>query len=248
MKKLQKVYYIFLYFFCYISFCISRPFILSFEGVSGAGKSTLSKIFADAVRAPLGLKFSSQFTRSSVFNDFLNDKKRWAYTISHYFLTMRLDVLNNLVVSNQDKGLVILERSPYTQLFTFSRLFWQEGDLSDVEWLLFKKEAEILIELCPYKPDAVVYIRTPADTCFERVQARKEQKIDAVGLPLEFLQALEICHEDWLKNNNLISQIFAGTPILILDGFPDFKNDPIVQQEYIEKIKNFIDGERDNNY
>jgi deoxyadenosine/deoxycytidine kinase len=226
-------------FFCIVFFLqmSSKPLIISFEGNTGAGKSTLLKIAAQHFNACVGKKFSDVLIQSPLFQEFLKDKKRWAYTVSHLFLTMRLDVINR-AVRECDGGLVMLERSPYSQLFAFAKLFFDEGSMNLLEWQIFKKESELLIELNP-KPDGIIYVRTPPLICLERANARNSQ----LNLPLfeyDFLQKLNICHEDWLINNNLVSPLFKNIPVLVIDGMQDFVHDEQIARQYIQKISELI--------
>ena len=49
------------------------------------------------------------------------------------------------------------------------------------------------------EPDLILYLRTPADVCMARIKER--DRVEEVGIPLEYLQQLEGLHDEWLMDN-----------------------------------------------
>jgi deoxyadenosine/deoxycytidine kinase len=49
------------------------------------------------------------------------------------------------------------------------------------------------------EPDAIIYLRTPAEVCLQRIfdRGREEER----GIPVDYLLQLEHLHDQWLLNN-----------------------------------------------
>jgi deoxyadenosine/deoxycytidine kinase len=49
------------------------------------------------------------------------------------------------------------------------------------------------------QPDVILYLRTPAQTCLERISERGRS--EETGISLEYLEQLEKLHDEWLLNH-----------------------------------------------
>jgi deoxyadenosine/deoxycytidine kinase len=49
------------------------------------------------------------------------------------------------------------------------------------------------------EPDRIMYLRTPAEVCLERIEARG--RAEESTIPIEYLRDLEILHDEWLIDN-----------------------------------------------
>jgi len=50
-------------------------------------------------------------------------------------------------------------------------------------------------------PDKIVYLRTPAEVCHERIEQRGRNEENKI--PIEYLRDLEVLHDEWLLDNPL---------------------------------------------
>ena len=58
---------------------------------------------------------------------------------------------------------------------------------------------EFFERLASLQPDLILYLRTPAEECLERI--RERDRSEEVGIGLEYLLQLENLHDEWLLNH-----------------------------------------------
>ena len=71
--------------------------------------------------------------------------------------------------------------------------------MNDSEWHLYQELWNFLAKNYCEKPDKIIYLRTPAELCLERIKMRgrsEEQK-----MPLDYLKRLEDLHDEWLMDH-----------------------------------------------
>jgi deoxyadenosine/deoxycytidine kinase len=49
------------------------------------------------------------------------------------------------------------------------------------------------------EPDVILYLRTPAEVCLQRIKTRG--RTEETGIPLDYLSQLEHLHDEWLLDN-----------------------------------------------
>ena len=90
--------------------------------------------------------------------------------------------------------------------------------MSETEWQVYCRMWEWLQNKWCVEPDKIVYLRTPAEVCHERIDARgrgEEKKI-----PLEYLRDLEVLHDEWLFDNPLA---------VVVDGCKHWEAEPFLK-------------------
>ena len=118
--------------------------------------------------------------------------------------------------------MVALERSIFCDRYVFALNCFQSGLMAEWEWQIYCLIWDFINSQnwCA-RPDLVVYVRTPAEVCLERILDKRGRKEEA-AIPLEYLQALEVLHDEWLASPALPeSQCLVNgilTPVLYLDG------------------------------
>ena len=166
------------------------------------------------------------------------DEKRWAYTFQSYVLLTRVD---QLLQDDSQGGMHyvrIVERSIYSGKYCFAQVAKDIGTMNDLEWSLYKKfwdrECVRVIE----RPVGFVYLRTPYEICYNRIMGRG--RFEESQITLDYLQALEQKHENWFMHKKGVDDYVLSQPQLILDFSQDVLNDKVLQQKYLELIKDFI--------
>lgn len=233
MAMVNKHFYFIICLLCHMS---SQALVISLEGNCGVGKSTLAKILMKELETPPLTEQWSQWVNKPLFGLFLQDKQRWAYTMSHFISCIRFQAYASAVKEYQSAPLFILDRSVFTQMYAFSRMFYDEGSMSELEWQLFLQECGLCFQMLNYKIDGFIYVKTDVATAYERIQKRKPYD---EYLSYAFLTALECYHERWLIQKDLIPG-FACPPILVIDSTKDFRTDMQEQQRIIAQVRDFI--------
>jgi deoxyadenosine/deoxycytidine kinase len=181
------------------------------EGNIAAGKSTLGRQLAasptfEFVPEPVE-RWQGGFA-ANLLERFYTDTRRWAFTLQICAFVTRTQALQ--AHSPNPDRVTVFERSIYCDRHVFAKNLHQHGFMDDTEWALYLHFWNHQRDSAPI-PDAILYLRTPADECFRRLQirARAEEKT----IPLEYLQQLEARHDEWL-----LSPENAGYPVVVLDG------------------------------
>jgi deoxyadenosine/deoxycytidine kinase len=162
------------------------------EGNIGSGKSTaLAEITSLTVRQ--------------------EPVKHWGPLLDLYYadpatwsLAFNLKVLHSF----HDTGRAhVIERSPGACRHVFGQLAYNDNHLSPAAWEVFKEYHDLL----GWEPDAYVYIDTPPDVCYSRLQQRGREC--EAGVTEEYLKRIEFQYQNFLK--------FAKVPVIRLDGLRD---------------------------
>ncbi len=181
------------------------------EGNIAAGKTTLGKRLTaspafEFVPEPVD-RWQDGFA-ANLLERFYTDTARWAFTLQICAFVTRTQALQAHTADLQ--RVKVFERSIYCDRHVFAKNLHQHGFMDDTEWALYLHFWNHLHDSAPI-PDAILYLRTPAEECYRRLQirARSEEKT----IPLEYLQQLEARHDEWL-----LTPDNAGYPVVVLDG------------------------------
>lgn len=175
--------------------------MILFEGNIAAGKSTIGRRLAESelfgfVEEPVGAW--QQDFEENLLDLFYRDTNRWAFTFQLAAFTTRAKTWTE-VLSMIDHRNVVLERSIYCDRFVFAKNCYQSGLMKKTEWQLYCKLWDWLESNWCTEPDKIVYLRTPAEVCLERIEARGRD--EETTIPIEYLRDLEILHDEWLIDN-----------------------------------------------
>lgn len=177
-----------------------RTMIL-FEGNIAAGKSTVGRRLAESelfgfVEEPVGAW--QQDFEENLLDLFYRDTNRWAFTFQLAAFTTRAKTWTE-VLAIIDHRNVVLERSIYCDRYVFAKNCYQSGLMKKTEWQLYCKLWDWLESNWCAEPDKIVYLRTPAEVCLERIETRG--RAEETTIPIEYLRDLEVLHDEWLIDN-----------------------------------------------
>jgi deoxyadenosine/deoxycytidine kinase len=168
------------------------------EGNIGAGKSTLGRTLAESglfafIEEPVEV-WQKGFA-ANLLDAFYADMKRWAFTFQITAFVTRAKTWKE-VLALTDHSRVVLERSIFTDRYVFAANSHQLGGMSDVEWQVYCGLWDFLVSNYCVEPDCILYYRTPAEVCVERMKSRGRS--EEAGVSLEYLRQLEALHDQWL--------------------------------------------------
>jgi deoxyadenosine/deoxycytidine kinase len=225
---------------------MKKTFLLQVEGNIGSGKSTFLKVmetqygeYIDIVYEPVKeWQTVCDEDGTNLLNHFYQNMKRWGYTMQNYVFLTRVFSLLSLKHSN--KKLRIAERSIYTDYYIFAKMCYEHGNMSLMEYTMYKKWFNVLEEQYEsvVKPDAIVYIKTDPSVAMERM--KKRGRGEEVNVSMEYLEELSNKHDEMMKQ--------MKCPVYVLDGNIEFEKDIKRQQEMIEHLKLFLSQFRWNEH
>jgi deoxyadenosine/deoxycytidine kinase len=191
------------------------------EGNIGAGKTTVGRKIAasgifDFIEEP-----TSQWREGFAANMlelFYSDTKRWAFTFQICAFVTRAKTWNEVTKFTYHNQ-VILERSIYCDRHVFAKNCYTTGLFSEAEYQLYCGMWDFTVSQYCDEPDAIIYLRTPAEVCLERIKDRG--RVEEMAIPLEYLLQLEKLHDEWLLDN---------PKSIILDGENHWTAQEVVDQ------------------
>jgi deoxyadenosine/deoxycytidine kinase len=171
------------------------------EGNIGAGKTTVGRALAAGgtfgfIEEPTGI-WREGFA-ANMLGLFYDDPKRWAFTFQICAFITRAKTWQE-VLALTDHSKVILERSIFCDRYVFAENCYRTGLMEASEYQVYRGLWEFLVANYCVEPDLILYLRTPAEICLDRIEqrGRSEEK----SIPLEYLQQLERLHDEWLINH-----------------------------------------------
>src|SRR5512138_2216115 len=140
------------------------------EGNIAAGKTTLGHDLAETgqfafIPEPVD-RWQSGFA-ANLLERFYTDTPRWAFTLQICAFITRTQAISQL----PEHEAVMFERSIYCDRHVFAKNLHRQGLMDDTEWALYLHFWDHLVSTAP-APDAIIYLRTPAEECFRRLRQR----------------------------------------------------------------------------
>lgn len=237
---------------------------VSIEGNIAVGKSTFARLLQSAcpdwevVAEPVskwqniesgaskGTDASPQTTVSNLLQMMYQDPQRWSYTFQTFSCMTRLRTQLQpppaRLLRSEGVPVQVYERSVYSDRYIFALNMFELDCINSTEWAVYQDWHSLLVEQFGHQVEleGIIYLRAPPTTCLERLhrRGRAEEK----GVELDYLEKLHVQHERWLveKSTETHFEKLKQLPVLQLDASVEFKSDPVVQEEFITKIKNFF--------
>ena len=152
------------------------------EGNIGGGKSTILNMISQRTRIPVFLEpVDTEWKQGLEY--FYTDNSRWGFTFN----------LNVLMTYNRWKNndfKAIYERCPLSSKEVFSKLQHDSGKMTNYENEMYQ---ELYAKLA-WEPEVVIYIKTPAHVCYERMNSRGREC--EANVPLDYLTKVHEKYED----------------------------------------------------
>jgi deoxyadenosine/deoxycytidine kinase len=211
------------------------------EGNIGVGKSTFLTLLKkhsstiEVLTEPVE-NWSSESFGQSLLANFYQDISRWAYTLET--LTMVCRAEDHMREQNHPNRNRILERSIYSGHYCFAKNCYEGGYVSPIEWEVYNKLANILVQKNCIPPLGFIYLRATPQVCFDRVV--KRNRPSEKNLTLEYITDIGKLHDRFLIEKTGISAALVSIPVLVLDCNEDFLEHPARMREHVAKIEQFL--------
>jgi deoxyadenosine/deoxycytidine kinase len=154
------------------------------EGNIGCGKSTLLSRLASETRIPVFLEPVDNEWKEGLTH-FYEDPLRWGFSFN-------LKVLQTYYKWKNINFLSIYERSPLSCRNIFFAQQVKEGAMTNFEIELFDE----FFKQMSWKPDVLIYVKTPPQVCFDRMFSRARECEG--GVPITYLESIHNQYEEML--------------------------------------------------
>ncbi len=171
------------------------------EGNIGAGKTTVGMALATSgefafIEEPTAM-WREGFA-ANMLELFYTDTPRWAFTFQICAFVTRAKTWHDISTLT-DHRRVVLERSIFCDRYVFAENCYRTGLFSLQEYQLYCRLWDFMMSHYCDQPDLILYLRTPAQVCLERIIARRRS--EESGIALDYLLQLERLHDEWLLDD-----------------------------------------------
>ena len=199
-------------------------------GNIGAGKTSLT----ERIGARLGWRTDFESVADNPYlPDFYNDMHAWSFHLQIFFLGHRAD---QYLEAAHDPRSVILDRSIYEDAYIFSRALHHMGDLSERDYIAYRKLFDLVVNSLP-QPNLLVYLKCPANILIKRIHKRARNM--EAGITAEYLSLLESFYDEWLLSFDLCPVLTVRTDDI------DFVHHPGGLELVVERIQEKLGGKEE---
>src|SRR5512143_2458603 len=186
-------------------------------GNIGAGKTSLT----ERLGSRLGWKTAFESVADNPYlADFYTDMRSWAFHLQVFFLGHRAEQYLEAV---RDPRSAILDRSIYEDFFIFSRALYHMGDVSERDYLAYRRLFELVVNSLP-RPNLLIYLKAPVNVLIDRIRRRARGM--ETGITPEYLTLLDSFYNDWLSAFDMCPVITIRTDDL----------DYVHQQQHLDTV------------
>ncbi|MBP6892405.1 deoxynucleoside kinase [Candidatus Babeliales bacterium] len=214
--------------------------MIMIEGNVGVGKSTFLNYLNQHLDIDVIFEPNQLWQNVDGYNlleQFFLDQKRWAYTCQSYILCTRIDQIVAELCDSK-KQYCFIERSMYSGRYCFAKVAQEIELMNGLEWRLYQKLWDREIVRIKHVPAGFIYLRTSAENCLQRIKQRG--RFEEEPITLDYLKRIEEKYENWFMKKQGVDEKIANLPVLVLDFTQDLTKNSLMQEQYLDIIKNFL--------
>jgi len=208
--------------------------IIYIEGNIGSGKTTLCELIKNhykdddsiqVVFEPVDEWINTKDSKGeNILDKFYKDQQKWSFAFQMNSFVSRVNKINKFI-NDKNNTLIFVERSVFTDKHCFAKNCFESGDMDEMEYNIYNKWHQWLVDSFQLKPDGYVYLKCSPNIAQERIKKRSRTEEDTI--PLEYLTKLHNAHNSWLEQEEK-----NNVPVLTLDVSDNY----IENKEKIEKV------------
>lgn len=196
-------------------------------GNIGSGKTSLT----ERIGARLGWYTAFESVADNPYlADFYADMHTWSFHLQIFFLGHRAQQHIELATMPQS---AICDRSIYEDAYIFARALHQLGNLSDRDYLSFRRVFDLIVTRLP-APDLLIYLKAPVQVLMDRIQ--KRARSIETGITADYLALLDSFYDDWMATFDVCPVLTIRTDDL------DFVHQPKHLEIVVQRIQDKLAG------
>jgi deoxyadenosine/deoxycytidine kinase len=203
---------------------------ITVAGNIGVGKSTLVQLLCKR----LGWEpFYEPVEQNPYLADFYADMQAWSFHSQIFFLTHRLRIHQELILS---PGATIQDRSIYEDAEIFAQHLYLQGYFQPRDYETYQALYQTLKAFLK-PPDLVVYLRASVETLQKRISLRSRDYERTISD--SYLAQLNMLYENWINEFNLCPKLTVPADNL------DYVSRPTHLDLVVQKIQDKLTGKEE---
>lgn len=219
---------------------MKNTIIISIEGVIGVGKSHVIDYIKSNLECidgypvvylpePVNVWMSvTDKYGTSILQKFYDDQSRHAFTFQMLAMVSIAKQLREAIDANPG-AVIIMERSVHSSKSVFVKSLHETGMITDMEKIIYDMtydEINGTLQRIPFTKNGIVYLKTPINTCMNRVKSRK--RVGEECIEINYLEKCQEYHNEFFKGSSFPKRLCQS-------------NDIVCGQTVISAIKNIIE-------
>nr|XP_044997617.1 thymidine kinase 2, mitochondrial isoform X3 [Jaculus jaculus] len=186
--------------------------VICIEGNIASGKTTCLEYFSNTSDVEVLMEPVLKWRNVRGHNPLglmYQDACRWGLTLQTYVQLTMLEQHTRPQIS----PVRLMERSVHSARYVFVENLYRSGKMPEVDYVILSEWFDWIVRSIDVSVDLIVYLRTTPETCYQRLQmrCREEEKV----IPLEYLEAIHHCYEEWLVTGSLFP---VAAPVLVIEA------------------------------
>lgn len=231
----------------------SRKKILSVEGPIAVGKTTLIRFILDqmthehikfvCVEEPVekwrNVKCETMEKTYNLLDEFYKNQGRYSFIFQiNALLTRAFEMrrsLHEAIIKSDENTVLIVERSPFTDLFVFAGILHEQGHIDDIEMGVYEGFFEEFVNFYEICMDGIIHLDCTPDASISKIKTRGRPEELDIGA--DYLQSLKVRQDNMVR---LFSEK-CGIPTLKIQCNEVKDIEKNIYQK-LDQVKTFVSG------
>ena len=191
-----------------------KPIILEWDGIIGAGKTFCVNAAKQLIEERTNMKVViieepvSDWVNSGNLSRYYDDQNRWAYEFQTVAFVGRIRKCIEAYRKYGDNvDIYIMERSCISDRLFMSMLF-ENGTIDSLTMNNYEEWYALWTKLMPFRPNAILYVRTPISICMKRIEERGRES--EKNITVEYQTSLQDKHDEvFMKGLEIDGEVIA---------------------------------------
>ena len=185
--------------------------VISIEGIVGVGKSYLITQLKENLKEidsrpviflqePVDIWTSVRDSDATILEKFYSDQQKYAFSFQTLVLVTMAKLLRETIAENPN-AIIITERSIFSSKEIFVDSLFDTNMIESIDYEIYQMLFQEIEQSLRPAAAAMIYIKAPITTCFNRITKRKRKGEENISL--NYLESCELFHDRFYQNSHL---------------------------------------------